>query len=365
MGQRSPGNLGASSAGAVAALGGILLLVLLGWNTWSELKESTTPDPLGQTQTPQATKGDELTHSDPQALRIEGGIQSGVELPFKRMEKSFEGLGTLTGAVSFPPQLPLPDEWTLMIRPSMFALGRDSAQTRTRTLASNITTFEEFDLPMGGYTIQAVAPGMSSLAQEVMLYKLADRKDLPGVNRVHMMLQLTPRAEFEGVVYRHTGEGAADLPVTLQMSGRPTRHQTRTNYAGLWSFQNLDEGDYVLRLGPYERPLIPPREVNVQRPITRAEDLNLPPLFEVRLRAIDEADRPIEGVTVRGFGPTPIQCTTGFDGQVEVGHLSPGNYQVRLEHKASGRKGRMEFTVEAQADGEAPKMVLIRCLKGN
>lgn len=328
------------------------------------MQGSATPDPLGQAETPKVTQEQSTLEPDPNALRIQGGIESGIELPFQRMEKSFAGKGTITGAIAFPSHLPTPTEWTLSIRPSLFALGRDTAQTRTRTLDGNILTFEEFDLPMGGYTVQAAAPGMSSLPQEVMLYKLANREDLPGVDRVHMMLQLTPKARLEGVVYRHTGEGAADLPITLQMLGTPTRHETRTNYAGLWSFDALDEGAYVVRLGPYERPLIPEQQVTVQRPTTQAENLTLPPLFTVRLRAIDETDRPLEGATVRGYGATPIQCVTGFDGQVEVQHLAPGDYQVRLEHTASGRKGRMEFTVKALPEGKEPELILIRCLKG-
>jgi hypothetical protein len=64
------------------------------------------------------------------------------------------------------------------------------------------------------------------------------------------------------------------------------------------------------------------------------------------------------------MGPTPIVCVTGFDGQVKVQHLAPGDYQVRLEHKASGRKGRGEFTLKAQPEGHAAELILVRCLKG-
>ncbi|HIG88173.1 MAG TPA: carboxypeptidase regulatory-like domain-containing protein [Planctomycetes bacterium] len=358
------GRGGISSAGAIAALGAVLVLILLGWNTWSELRGAQPLDPLEGPAEDTSPGDPQIGSPDPNALRIQGGIQSGVELPFKRMEKSFAGSGTLTGAVSFAPGMAVPTEWTLNIRPSIFALGRDSAQKRTRTLPGNITTFEEFDLPMGGYTIQALAPGMSSMAQEVMLYKLAEREDLPGVNRVHMTLQMVPKAKVEGVVYGHTGQGAGDLKITLQMHGRPTRHTVRTNYAGLWTLEDMDEGIYVLRLGPYERPLIPEQEVQVRRPITRTEDITLPPLYAVRLRAVDETDRPIEGASVHGMGPTPIVCVTGFDGQVEVQHLAPGDYQVRLEHKASGRKGRGEFTLKAQPEGHAAELILVRCLKG-
>jgi hypothetical protein len=356
---------GMSNAAAIAALGILLTLVLLGWNRWSETRSAPSLDPLqGPNPTPQ-TEEKILPEPDPSALRIQGGIESGVDMPFKRMEKSFDGSGTLTGAVSFAPGMAVPAEWTLSIRPSQFALGRDSAQTRTRTLAGNVTTFEEFDLPMGGYTIQASAPGMSSMAQEVMLYRLAERKDLPGMNRVHMILQMTPKAILEGVVYRHTGEGASDLPISLQLHGKPTRYGTRTNYAGLWEIKDLPEGSYVLRTGPHERPLLPPMDVMVRRPVTRSEDQTLPALCSVRLRAVDETDRPIEEVIVRGFGPTPISTLTGFDGQVEIQHLGAGDYQVRLEHRASGRKGRMEFTLQVQPEGKTQELILVRCLKKN
>lgn len=358
------GRGGIGNAGAITALGAVLVLILLGWNTWSELRGAQPLDPLEGPAEDTSPGDPQIGSPDPNALRIQGGLQSGIELPFKRMEKSFAGSGTLTGAVSFAPGMAVPTEWTLSIRPSLFALGRDSAQERTRTLPGNITTFEEFDLPMGGYRIQALAQGMSSTAQEVMLYKLAEREDLPGVNRVHMTLQMVPKANVEGVVYSHTGQGAGDLKITLQMHGRPTRQTVRTNYAGLWNLEGIDEGTYVLRLGPYERPLIPEQEIQVRRPITRTEDITLPPLCTVRLRAVDETDRPIEGASVRGMGPTPIDCVTGFDGQVKIQHLAPGVYQVRLDHQASGRKGRGEFTLKTQPEGQAPELILVRCLKG-
>ena len=300
---------------------------------------------------------------DPEALRSESPIEVGIDLPYKRMEKSFEGRGTLTGSVSFAPGLPAPREWTLEVMPSRFGLGREHADGRVETFPGNVTTFELFDLPMGGYTVRASATGQSSLGVEVMLFKLADHPELPGMDRIHLALVLEPRATLDGVVLDHLGQPAPDVLVTIQRKGAPERREARTTFSGLWRFNDLEEGTWVVRAGPFQRPLVEPVEVVVSRPSTQAPDLELPPLYPVTLRAVDETDRPLEGATVRGYGPTPIEAVTGFDGQLRLHHLAVGTYQVRVQEAGTTRAGRVDFQVSPLEPGQEPPLLLVRCLE--
>lgn len=118
-----------------------------------------------------------------------------------------------------------------------------------------------------------------------------------------------------------------------------------------------------MRVGPFLRPLLEPIEVVVARPATQAPDLELPPLYPVVLRAVDETDRPLEGAVVRGFGPTPIEDTTGFDGQLLLGHLAVGTYQVRVQEEGTTRAGRLDFEVRPLEQGQEPPLFLVRCLE--
>jgi hypothetical protein len=360
---------GASDLAIVVLVGAVLVLALAGWASWSAARGAArNPLAAGTGEPEQPALAEEQGPAepgvrDPEALQSESPIEVGIDLPYKRMEKSFDGRGTLTGSVAFAPGLPTPHEWTLEVLPSQFALGREHAEGRTETFPGNITTFELFDLPMGGYTVRASAESMSSLGVEVMLFKLAEQPHLPGMDRVHLSLVMMPRASLDGVVLDHWGQPAAEVLVTLQRKGGPERREARTTFSGLWRFQDLEEGTWIVRVGPFLRPLVEPLEVTVARPATQAPDLQLPPLYPVVLRAVDETDRPLEGAVVRGFGPTPIEEVTGFDGQLLLGHLAVGTYQVRVQEDGTARAGRLDFEVRPLEQGQEPPLFLVRCLE--
>lgn len=354
---------GASDLGIVVLAVAVVALVLAGWFAWNTALQvspepSTVPGPGTAPEEPVGQGTADL--QDPEGLRNHSPIETGLDREALHMEKSFEGRGQLTGYVEFAPGLPTPSQWTLEVLPSQFSLGRETAEPRVLELEGAIQNFEVFDLPMGGYTVRASASGMSSPGVEVMLYKLADRPELPGVDHVHLALHMVPRASVEGAVYTHLGDPAEDVLVTLQRPGYPERREVRTSYNGRWKLHDLEEGTWVARFGPYTRPHVEGVEVEVARPSSQAADVGLPPLWPLYLRVVDERDTPVEGALVRGWGPSPIEEQTGFDGQLRLEHLPEGTYQIRAEDPTTGQSGRLDLVVRPLEFGEQPLLNLLR-----
>ena len=159
----------------------------------------------------------------------------------------------------------------------------------------------------------------------------------------------------------HLGQPAPDVLVTIQRKGAPERREARTTFSGLWRFNDLEEGTWVVRAGPFQRPLVEPVEVVVSRPSTQAPDLAR--LYPVTLRAVDETDRPLEPATVRGYGPTPIEALTGFDGQLRLHHLAVGTYQVRVQEAGTHPRRPRRLPGEPPGAGAGAPLLLVRCLE--
>lgn len=301
-------------------------------------RESAEPGRTGQTE-------------EAGTLAAEGRLQVGGDFPWKAAAKDYDGLGTLSGAVETPPGVAFPDRWTLVIEPSLFGKGREHAGRRVRELDGAQRTFEERDLPLGGYRVSVEAEGMNARPQEVLLFRVADRPELAGKAHAHLVLSLAPAGHLDGSVRDERGVPLSGVDVSLRPIGEPkggsAELRTESDYVGHWRIESVRDGRYELVFGHPDRPLIPPEEVVFVGPSQRIPERVLPPLVDLVIRVVDEAGGPLPAATIRGFVRPrgAIEETTDAFGLARVRNAIAGEYNVRVLH-ASGRQGKSVFRVE-------------------
>ena len=247
-----------------------------------------------------------------------------------------------------------------MIEPSEFAIGREYAERREVHMDGAQRTFEEHDLPMGGYRVHAQADGMNCRAQEVLFFRVAGDPQGRGKDAARLILHLTRAGFIDGAVTDEAGGTPSGLPVTLELVEDGSRMVVETSPAGIWRFDGVRDGKYRLSFGSAERPLIPPEELIFVGPSQRFPDRVVPVTLELRIRVVDERALPLPGATVRGFGQPSgvIDTVTDEDGIARVPFATPGNYNLRVSH-APDRRGRILFALEG---GEPSRTVEVRCL---
>lgn len=284
---------------------------------------------------------------DPEALAAEGRLQLGGDFPWKTAEKGFDGLGTLSGAVETPPGVAFPERWTLVIEPSLFGKGREHAERRVLEFDGAQRTFEERDLPLGGYRVSVEADGMNGRAQEVLLFRVADRPHLAGKDHAHLLLSLAPAGHLDGSVRNEQGVPLGGVSVRLQEVGGTKRLETESDYVGHWRIDGVRDGRYVLTFGHPDRPLIPAEDVVFVGPSQRHPERVLPPIVDLVIRVVDETGNPLPDATIRGFvrPQGAIEETTDEFGFARIRNAVTGDYNVRVLH-GSGRQGKSVFRVE-------------------
>ena len=265
----------------------------------------------------------------------------------------FDGVGTIAGQVRMPDGS-APPRWTLHLEPSLVTRGRGVAVTRTVEAAPTEETFEVRDLPMGAYRVFATAPGFRSAAVEVALYKLEGLEHLPGMNYVNLTVTLQGMASVDGIVRRASGDPADGLPVHLlpHASAAPgDRISTATDLAGVYRFDAVPEGRWLLCVGDPAVPLISPRPVKVGIRPLELEEVQLPALATLELMVVDEAARPFPDVDVvgylRGAGRGSIRGRTGPQGRFRADYLQPGPWHIEATYATLGYTGKRDWILEA------------------
>ncbi len=282
-------------------------------------------------------------------------------MEWKELDKTFDGLCTISGMIEVDPGVAFPASWRLVIQPSRLSIGREHAQQRIIDFEGNERTFEEFDLPMGGYRVHVEAPGMSCRGQEVMLFKLKGFEHLPGKNHAHLLLKLLPAGTAEGMVRDTDGVGVANLPVFIENQHDRGRQNTRTNGSGYWQIDEVVEGPYVLSLGNLDRPLIAPVPFGMVGARYAHPDQEIPLTRSIQVRVVDEQGVPVANAQLRGYGRPAgvIEATSEVDGTAQATFLPSGEYTLRGEARG-GLQGVTVFPVSDQSPSEPVTLQLTR-----
>ncbi len=302
------------------------------------------------------------TSPDLQPLEEEGLTPSSrVEagpLPYRNMKRVFDGTGQISGELFPSDSVAMPESWTLVIEPSQFAMGRETAIRKELEFPGNQTTFEVRDLPMASYRVYAQAEGQASMALEVSLFKIEG----PGhrsKDHSHVMLQLQPLTGLDVFLRNVDLSPATELDLTLESTASRKRWQAQTNAAGRFSFERLPAGSYRLMVGYADQPLVPEAEIQVDLGQVATWQGTLPATYSMNLKVIDDQGRPLPEAILRGHGGAPIAGRTDFDGMFTQRYLPQGTYRIRVEHKESEGKGHLDLVLPM--DPSQPDPVVVYC----
>ncbi|MEZ6005650.1 MAG: carboxypeptidase-like regulatory domain-containing protein [Planctomycetota bacterium] len=334
----------------------LVLLVAVGIGAWwlRRTPEHTPAPGLGPEAAP--TVPSDLSPQapdpeDPDALAPTTRVEAGP-LPYREMQRDFDGTGELSGEVMAMAGSAMPASWRLEIRPSRFATGSENAVSRDLEFEGNQVTFEVRDLPLAAYTVQAVADGQASMAYEVSLFKLVDGAPGAGKTRSHVMLQLMPLCTLDVQVMDHEGLPAADVPLVAEALGTQNRHEGRTDATGRARWDQLPPGLYRVSCGDPLRPLVASEAITVGQRTQAQWQATLPETFALEILVIDGQENPMPGAHVYGHGPVPIEGESDFAGRLSLQYLPAGTYQVRANHEVSATSGRLTIEVPATSGPE-------------
>ncbi|MDF1836613.1 MAG: carboxypeptidase-like regulatory domain-containing protein [Planctomycetota bacterium] len=349
--------------GSAAWLLLVLLVLGIGLFAWMNLQEPGSDPGITRDNPNGAAAPNSNTQPDLQAPTVEGIAPSGrVEagpLPYREMKRVFDGTGQISGQLFPSDAVPLPDTWTLIIEPSQFALGRETAIRKELEFPGQQTTFEVRDLPMASYRVLALAEGQASVAMEVSLFKLEG----PGnqaKDHSHIMLRMQPLSSLRVTLQTADLAPATDLPLTLESSATRKRWEAKTDAVGRYEFERLPAGRFTLLVGYPDQPLIPAETLMVEVGKVTAWQGTLPSTHRVTFKVVDGQGRGLPGAILRGHGGAPIDGVTDYEGLLTQAYLPEGTYRIRVEHKDSESHGRMDVTVPLDETNAEPVVIYCR-----
>ena len=278
----------------------------------------------------------------------EPGLGSTAGRPDPRL---FDGRGTLRGSVEILGDLPPPAAWTLVLRPSLTLFGREHAESREIHFAGSERDFLVEDLPLGGYDVQARAPGRNGRALPVMLTRQSPSPFL--------VLEITPASYLEGDVLDPDSLPVEGLELFLESSDTRERVRTLTTAAGSYRFDDVRDGAYRLIVGPVANPLVPPRALRLASPGMRFPAIEVPKLGALDVFVFDENGSYLPDAKVTGSGTkgSLLDGTTNVDGHIPFRNLAPGRFRLRAEHPQQPERSSRRIAIEVLA-GESVRVEL-------
>lgn len=327
------------------------------------LRPERGPAAEGSTQRGQVPGGEPAEEPRIDEFRTDFGPTQAITVDeraaWKYLDRSFEGTGTLIGSVEVAGGGPYPEHWTLVIEPTKFALGGDIAARRVIEMAGGQRTFEEHDLPLGGYRVSVEAAGLTSRPQEVMLYKIKGQEHLPGKSRVLVTLQFQRTGFIDGAILDADGAIVEDLLVTLTNLATQETRETATSPAGVWRLEDIRAGRYRITFGNPARPLVPAEEFTFTGSEQRRPLCTVPVTSSIRFRVVDGMGRVLPDAKVRGVGTGggTVDVITGPNGEALARFLLPGSYNVRVSDPEQ-HSGKLSFHLEGN---EVEQLMEIPC----
>lgn len=240
--------------------------------------------------------------------------------------------GVIRGRVSVAPGLAFPDHWTLRIGADPYAHGRERVQAQTIEFTHGEDTFRIEDLTLGGYAVQAEAPGLFSMPLTVLL--------VDGSSNQWASIVLTRTGFVVGSLVDVDGRPAEGVHVTLESSTTRARKTDVTDPSGSYRFDDVADGEYKLYVGRPESPLLPPDSLVFQAPAMHFPSRTLPASGIARIFTRDEVGRPIADVAITGFASPAgtVDARSDAGGSAVVRHLPTGRYRLHARHE-DGRSG--------------------------
>lgn len=256
-----------------------------------------------------------------------------------------QGTGSIRGRLVVDPGVPFPERWSVVVTPSRRALGVPTAEVRRLPVDDPTGEFTVKDLPLGGYEVRVEAPGMNSRPSVALL--------TPVSAHPYLIVSVSPTGFIDGFVIGGNSLPAEGLLVTLEERKSKERVETRTRGDGMYRFEDVKDGEYVLYVGPPEDPLVPARELSFESPSMRFTTIELPRTVEILIHTRDNFRSRLAGVTVSGFGPSGgrFEMVSDSEGEARVESLPPGRYRLTARSD-DGRRARSTIQVEDAPDQE-------------
>ncbi len=242
--------------------------------------------------------------------------------------------GRLRGELLIRPGggVPKPAAWTLVLEPSRVLADAELAIERRVERTLETLTFDEQDLPLGGYDLFAEAEGWNGRRQSVRLTRRA--------SMAYVLLELVPAGTLSGSVNDVSGWPLEHLTVVLAAEQGGFERRTLTAPDGSFAFPELPDGSYVLALGSRVNPLVDPIELAFQTPGFTLEPIEVPRLGAVRLEVLDPFANPVSEARVTGYGDQggAIDVVTDAFGEAVAFGLTPGRWTFRCRVEEVGAR---------------------------
>lgn len=328
---------GAKLAAPLAALA-MAGALLLAW-TW---RTRSTPQAAVEAPEPASVEG-LLAAPPPLETPARGErLEAGAIPPRER----FEGRGRLRGEIVLGPRVEMPREWTLVLEPHPWNMGRDRARTTRVELREGQREFEVPNLPLAAWQVRAEARGLNSTRADVLLVR--------GSPDAHVVLRLDPPGLIDGELVDAEGRPAEGALVVLEAHGE--RREARSDHRGLWRFDEVVDGTHRVWIGAPEAPLLQPLEVDFAAPSLRAPRRQLPTCGGLQIEVLEPGGAPAVDAEISGFGDPrgALRGRTDASGRLLERWLWPGDWRVQVR-TADGRA--LEFVARVDPRSTTQRVV--------
>jgi len=237
--------------------------------------------------------------------------------------RRFDGRGRIRGMLEAR-GVELPARWTLVLEPDPTLVGSGRAEPRRVEFDAGETRFDVAGLPFAGYRVHAEAPNSNGARVSVLLVR-----DAPEAN---VTLRLAPAGFVDGMVFDDAGRPAEGLVVHIENERSRTRARGIVDATGLFIVRDVLDGEYEIRFGEWDAPLVTPGEFTFRAPSLRWPETRLPPTGSLVVHVRDEEGRGIGGLAIAGSAPprSALRAETDKDGLARVTFLLPGRYTIEV-----------------------------------
>jgi hypothetical protein len=296
-----------------------------------------------------ATESVDARRAGPLVLPRRRSIQRSSDPLAALRPERFAGRGEIRVRCTTPPGVPFPERWVLELGPARALIGSELAETRRIELDGSVRETVVSDLPLAGYEVRASAP-LFSAEPVLLLLSQPNHTSLAAQLRLEAAGFVTGRvvdpdgAPVEGfeLWLEETNEVRAENgEVIAQLQGE--RRSAVTDVLGVYRFDGVLNGEYLLHVGPLDVPLREPFDIAFRAPTLTMPPIEVPALCELEVEVYDAAGLLVGDALVQGWSTSGgrVAGRTDVRGRLAVRLLPPGEYTLLATHERLGRgRGR-------------------------